>query len=324
MHPAAPGERAVSLDACYAIDENPFTSLLVDITDRCNMSCRFCYHSQSDRPDMSLSAFEDLCARLPFPVALKLAGGEPTLHPALEEFIHTGVRHGHTVYVASNGLRYAEPDFVSILVKIRDSGTHFCLGLSMDGGWRNRRAYRAINGTDCLATKRAAFAALVNHKPGRVCLTAMVIRNLNEDVIPQILALANKHPDVVRYVHFRNAVSLGGALSSAPYTIKELKDLVGRYFTPIQMQPACLGEPHCPPESGRTCCCRFRPTPRLQVSLIEFVSPRSVWCPQRGRLVLGEDRIRPCFASMLASGEQLDRLWQKTSGCVHDPQHADY
>ena len=71
-----------------------------------------------------------------------------------------------------------------------------------------------------------------------------------------------------------------------------------RLFSNEALRPRCIGEVHCPPDSGRKCCYRFRPTPRLQVSIVDFVSPESVECPKRGRLRNGQDRIEPCFRSI--------------------------
>jgi molybdenum cofactor biosynthesis enzyme MoaA len=298
-----PQEPAPSPESGCAIAENPFPSLLVDITSRCNLACHLCYYRGPAVADLSVERFEAICGELPFPVAIKLAGGEPTLHPRLADLIRSGTRHGHTVYVASNGLRYAKPGFLESLGNLRAEGDAFTLGLSLDGGCSNAAAYARINGRDCLREKMQAFEALVRHRVARVCLTAIVLRGVNEGVIPELIELARAHPEVVRYLHFRNAANFGSGAPSVPYSIAELRDLVGRWFTVEQFQPRCVAELHCPPSAGRTCCHRFRPTARLQVSIIEFVSAQSLDCPKRGRLRLGADRIEPCFRSIAAEND---------------------
>lgn len=283
----------------FPFERNPYESIVVDITSRCNMRCNFCYNPDYDTPDMTLEYFRDFCARLPRPVALKLLGGEPTLHPQLIEFMRVAHQHGHTVYIGSNGARYADAEFMGSLAALKKrSGVTFSLGLSMDGGCSNRYAYEAITGVDCLQQKVAAFESLVRFGLGRICLTAMVVRGLNESVIPELLKLGeNKN---VRYVHFRNAAHVGRSAQTEPYSIGELKKLVGGYFTPRQFAPHCVRELHCPPQSGRTCCYRFRPDDHLQVSLIEFASEQSSGCVRRGRLLNGARTIRPFFESMKA------------------------
>ena len=48
----------------YPVEENPFLSLGVDLTYRCNMSCTYCYNPIRSLADMELSYFEEVCRRL--------------------------------------------------------------------------------------------------------------------------------------------------------------------------------------------------------------------------------------------------------------------
>jgi molybdenum cofactor biosynthesis enzyme MoaA len=297
-YPGPPRVKTAGRPAEFPIEENPFESLVVDITNRCDMRCGFCYNREPSGPDMRLDFFADFCARLPVPVYLKLSGGEPTLHPDLPEMIAAGARRGHTVYVASNGLRYADPAFLGGLRKVRTAGAGFSLGISLDGGTANRKAYEVINESDCLDRKIEALESLLGSGLGRLCLTALIVRGLNEDVIPQLVGLALRNPKAVRYLHFRNAALVGRWKKTAPYSMKELKELVGALFTGEEFARSCIGEVHCPPPDGRECCYRFRPTGRLQISLIEFASPRARACPRRGRLKNGATAIQPFFDSM--------------------------
>jgi molybdenum cofactor biosynthesis enzyme MoaA len=282
----------------YKFTDNPFESLVVDITNRCNMSCNFCWNPQRQQSDMSFEYFKRLCAELPFPVFMKLSGGEPTLHPQLLDFMRVAHQYQHTVYIVSNGIKYADIKFIRSLKVLKDEGISLSLGISMDGGYLNRNAYVLINGQDCLADKVRAFDTLVDSGLGRVCLMATIYRGVNENVIPQLILLADKHPQAVRYIHFRNATKVGVWQETNPYTIEEMKALVCSHFSQEQFQPRCLREVYCSPEEKRQCCYRFRPNKRLQISLIEFNSQRSACCPKRGRVVNGVNGIQPFFMSM--------------------------
>ena len=281
----------------YAINKNPYESLVVDITDRCNMTCNFCYNPVRSTSDMSLDDFKYFCANLPSPVLLKFCGGEPTLHPNILDLIRIAHQNGHRVHIVSNGTRYTDQIFMNSLKELTRSGTAFALGLSMDGGCANKHAYEVISGYDCLQQKLEAFNSLVLYKLGRVGLSAIIIRGLNEDVVPQLVALA-KQNTIVRYLHFRSAGKVGRWIDTEPYSINELKGLVKHYFNEDEFKPKCVQEPHCPPESGNECCYRFRPTDRLQISLIEFNSQRSTRCQKRGRLINKSYKIQPFFDSM--------------------------
>ena len=281
-----------------AFHQNPYPSVLVDVTARCNMQCKFCYFPAHPEPDITVEHFKHLCSSLPAPVLIKLAGGEPTLHPQLTELVRIAIEYKHRIYICSNGLRYCEPGFMQSLEPLKKLSAGFGLGLSMDGGTEHAEAYERITGKDCLKDKLAAFEAIVKHGHSRVSLTAIIVRDFNEDVIGQLTNLAKKYPETVGYLHFRNAGKVGAFTETEPYTIEELKKITSQYFTEEEFAPACMGEIHCPPETGKTCCYRFRPTRKLQISLIEFVSDRAAQCPKRGRVVLGSDRIHPLFHSI--------------------------
>ncbi len=282
----------------YDFINNPFQSLVVDVTNRCNMACGYCYNPERLPVDMPLEDFERLCSTLPSPVLMKLSGGEPTLHPDLPRFIKIAHSYGHLVYIISNGLRYNEPEFLDSLVKIKQSGARFSSGISMDGGYANRRAYEVINSGDYLQEKLNAFQALVDSGLTRICLSAIIVRGFNEDVIPQLVELALKNPKAVRYIHIRNAGNVGRWEETEPYKIDDIKRMTRDLFTEEQFEQRCVAELHCSPTSGRDCCYRFRPTPRLQISLLEFFTKQASLCPKRGRVKVGSDRIEPLFLSM--------------------------
>ncbi len=130
----------------FPVEENPFESLGVDLTFRCNMSCRYCYNPRRTWADMDLSYFEEACRRLPGPVTFKFLGGEPALHPQFFGFITTADRYGHRVFSASNGRCYADRDFVRQLSQLEAS---FGPGLSMDGGYTRDDVYHFVTGAHC-------------------------------------------------------------------------------------------------------------------------------------------------------------------------------
>jgi molybdenum cofactor biosynthesis enzyme MoaA len=282
----------------YSFRENPFESLIVDITERCNMACCYCYNPGRQSPDMSVADFELLCSTLPTPVMIKLSGGEPTLHPELPEFIKIANSYGHRIYIISNGTRYTEPGFLDGLVRIKESGARFSIGISMDGGCRNRHAYEVINGEDCMQQKLDSFRAMVRSGLGRMSITAIIVRRLNEDVIPQLVELALNNSDAIRYIHLRNAGRAGRFEETEPYSIGELKEMTRVLFTEDQFRQRCIGETYCVSASGRDCCYRFRPTSKLQISLLEFCTPQASLCPKRGRVTAGSDRVEQLFLSM--------------------------
>lgn len=286
----------------YPVEKNPFMSLGVDLTYRCNMSCTYCYNPLRSLADMDLSYFEEVCRRLPGYVQFKFLGGEPTLHPEFMGFIRAARRYKHEVTILSNGKRYTEPAFVKALSEL---DARFILGLSLDGGSSRADVYKLINNEDCLDWKMKALETLDKGFEGRVEISAIIVRGLNEDVVPELLALAHRHPRVVRYIHFRTAAKAGRWGEPVPYTLEELKAIVRPHFTDEQFQPQCLWEPHCDPGQGCGACYRFRPTSRLQISLIEFATPRAALCHKRGKLVDRKFLVQSFFENIRHNSESL-------------------
>ncbi len=67
----------------YDIEQNPFSFIYCDMTYECNMECGFCDTPVRNYKDMPIELFEELCAKLPHPVAMRFVGGEPTLYKHL-------------------------------------------------------------------------------------------------------------------------------------------------------------------------------------------------------------------------------------------------
>jgi uncharacterized radical SAM superfamily Fe-S cluster-containing enzyme len=286
----------------YSVDNNPYMNIYVDLTMRCNMDCNYCYNPLRENTDMDPMYFKEVCMRLPHPVYFKFLGGEPTMHPHFFEFIKIAREHGHQVFFASNGFNYTRTKFMSQLVALDE---HFVAGLSMDGGTTHETYYKTLNNRACLQTKLKALKSLRSGGVKRVCLSAIITRDLNETVIGELLELADEYSDIVRYIHFRSAAMVGRWATTQPYTQEELIELMHTHFTTSQLTPGCVGEIFCTKEEGGDCCFRFRPTKRLQISLIEFATEKSSRCPKRGKLSMDDFTIQPFFENMINVGEKL-------------------
>jgi hypothetical protein len=102
---------------------NHSCNLLIEITQRCNLTCPTCYAGSSPERDefLSLAAFAELLDGLLAKGKgdadlIQLSGGEPTIHPELfailDHALACGVRQ---VYVNTNGIRLADQRFAEQL-----------------------------------------------------------------------------------------------------------------------------------------------------------------------------------------------------------------
>jgi len=276
------------------IEDNTFQNIYVDLTYKCNMNCSNCYNPDRSDYEMDLAYFEDVCKRLPNKVNFKFLGGEPALHSKFFDFIITAKNHGHTAFFATNGMILNDESFVKELKTVQISYP-FTLSLTLDGGLTGRQVYQDMNGHDCYMQKMIALKNLIAKDIKRVALTSIIVRGLNEHVISELTGVAKSFKNI-RYLHFRTLAPIGRWMHIEPYTMTELKTLVGESFTEGEMAPKCFGEISCPPDTN-SCCYRFRPTKRLQVSLIEFATEQAQNCQKRGKL-LENYEIVPWFKNM--------------------------
>lgn len=285
----------------YIVDENPYEGIYVDLTSKCNMKCTYCYNPDRTPYEMSLDYFKEMCERLPNPVYMRFLGGEPALHPDFFSFIVTAKKAGHHVYFSSNGLIFNDKVFVEELADLQKQFP-FAPGITLDGGLSGRSTYEQMNGGDYLGKKIDGLLNLVEAGVKRITLSAIITRDVNEFVIPELIGVAKDFEKNIRYIHYRTAAMVGRWADTESYTLPELKELVRPHFAPLDFLPRCINEIHCPPKEMKTCCYRFHPTRRLQVSLIEFATKKSAKCSKRGKLLPEGFLIEPFFENMMENG----------------------
>lgn len=286
----------------YSVAKNPYNNLYVDLTYRCNMNCNFCYNPLRNKFDMDPAYFEAVCQQLPGPVVFKLLGGEPTLHPQFFSFITTARRYGHHVYFSSNGIKYTDSRFMD---KLGDLEVSYSPGLTMNGGYSRDDLYEIIDNRSCLKQKLAALDNLHKYGIKRVALSAIIVRDVNESVVGELLELADKYKDIIRYVHFRSAAKVSRWIDTEPLTTTELRELVLPYVSGQLTNVDTPLETTCGHTNGEDCCARLTQNRVLQIGLVEFASEKSAQCPVRGKLINDSFTIQPFFENMINTGELL-------------------
>jgi len=103
-------------------------NLYFEITYRCNAKCIFCDIRNINQPDMNIDTYVDFLEQartlkdqgIISRISIILSGGEPVLHPLIEDFISIGKKYGRVTLV-TNGLNPklilgldSEPDIYEI------------------------------------------------------------------------------------------------------------------------------------------------------------------------------------------------------------------
>ena len=281
------------------VSKNIYPRIYVDLTYRCNMDCNFCYNPQRDLEEMSLSYFEKVCEQLPKKVQFRFLGGEPTLHKQFLKFIKVAFKYRHLSSVVSNGLTFTDLAFTQ---SIKNLNIPLVIGLTLNGGRNRNDWYEAIDNSRCANAKMLALDNLTTVGFKRLTISAIIIRGLNEDVIPQLFDIASQYPSV-RYIHLRSAGRVGRFKDVTPYTTSELRSLLSKYV-PAAQRPQRIINSGYDNKVCQNCCNEFQLSTGVQVGLIEFASAKSAKCWKRGKL-MNDFTIEPFFENMLNFSESL-------------------
>ena len=90
----------------------PQNMVVLDVTDKCNLSCSHCYHIPDNQSDnKSIQAIMADASMTPDSFSVILGGAEPTIRRDLEELVQEMGKGGRTIGVLSNGVRFSEREF---------------------------------------------------------------------------------------------------------------------------------------------------------------------------------------------------------------------
>ncbi len=185
-------------------------TLLIEITDNCNLRCPTCYAGSGPerQTHRSLEQIERMLDRAVAnegePSIIQISGGEPTVHPQFFEILELARERpmGHLM-VNTNGIRIAnEPDFAKRLAE-------FTPGLEIYLQFDSFRAdvLKSLRGTDLRNAHKRAIDRL-NELGIHTTLVATIRRGLNDDEMGEIIEYGTEQP-CVRGVSFQPVQAAG-------------------------------------------------------------------------------------------------------------------
>lgn len=187
----------------------PLGSLRISVTDRCNMRCAYCMPERDYvwLPRASILRFEEIARLVRIFAALgagkvRLTGGEPLLRhdlPVLTGML-AAIPDVYDLALTTNGLLLAEQ-----AAPLRRAGLHrVTVSLDTLRPERMRKLARSDRHADVLA----GIAAAAREGLQPLKLNTVVIRGLNDDEVPALLAFARGHGAEVRFIEY---MDVGGA-----------------------------------------------------------------------------------------------------------------
>ena len=199
--------------------------VLLEVTRRCNLRCRFCFaNGGCAEDDESLDALKAAVSDIVEKrgnVLLQLSGGEPTLRGDLPELVRYAKQAGCSyVQLNTNGIRLAEDE--SYARALKEAGLDIVF-LQFDGC--NDDIYRFLRGRPLLKAKEQAIEICSKLGLG-VTLVPTVVPGVNSDCLGELVRYAAARVPAVRAVHFQ-PVSYFGRFPEIPgaeqrYTLDQL------------------------------------------------------------------------------------------------------
>lgn len=234
--------------------QNHSCNVLIEITERCNLSCPTCYAGSTPQHSQMLS-LEEFTGQVDGLLAMgksgsdviQLSGGEPTIHPQLNAMLAILCDRGFTrVCINSNGIKLAQKHFVDQL--LQHPGIKLSIYLQFDGFDAN--THEVLRGrADLLETKRKALANCLD--AGIMVHPVMTLtRAVNDHEVGDFIRLAHDYPDI-------KDVIIQPAMYSGRYdnprridrltladTVELIKEQFG-VFTNEDFSPIPCSDPNC-------------------------------------------------------------------------------
>lgn len=227
---------------------------LVEVTSSCNLTCPMCYASSS--PGGKHLSFEQCRTAIDRLVeveggraeVLQLSGGEPTVHPELEQILEYAVSQPiDYVMINTNGLRLAKDDeLLALIGRFRD---RIELLFQFDG-FRPEIGMQ-LRGEDVTATKLLALDRLA--EAGVHSTLAVTLQGgVNDDQIGPILKYASEHSKITG-INFQPVTYSGRHVLpedlekriTFPDVIAAAEDQTGGMFQRSDFMPLPCAHPNC-------------------------------------------------------------------------------
>jgi len=234
------------MSAVFDQFSRPLGSLRISVTDRCNLRCAYCMPEEDYvwlKRDELLS-FEEIAqlARIFTRLGagkVRLTGGEPLLRRDLEQLISqlTADENLHDLALTTNGVFLA-----AHAAALRNAGLQR-ITVSLDTLQPDR--FRALTRRDNLQDVLEGIRTAADVGFDRIKFNTVVMRDFNDDELPNILALAREMNSEARFIEYmdvggatrwtrRAVVSRDEILARLTKTFGRIEPLAGRGAMPAE------------------------------------------------------------------------------------------
>ncbi len=175
---------------------NKSCTVLVEVTNACNLACRVCYADASGDRILPIDQFKNHIMQLiedkSFIDSIQVTGGEATIHPQFWDMVkwlydQNGIGK---IYLPTNGLEISKKQVAQSLKSMRDK---LLVLLQFDGGEKVTNS--ALRRANTLKVREKAIKTLAKYK---ICmqLTMTVAQDLSEDEISWVMKQGLKYKHI--------------------------------------------------------------------------------------------------------------------------------
>lgn len=188
----------------------------IDVTNRCNLNCSYCYAADSEPIDIPTEECITLIEELVDTHGvfhITLAGGEPLCHPGILQIIEESFpRFGERIALLSNGTMLMNDhffeDFKRVCEKLQECGQQLDLQISLDSNSAQIHDQQRDQGQQVIDAIERALSMPINLQ------LACVVTKLNVHCADEIIDAY--YPRVTRF-HYMNIMPSKGGTSGANY-----------------------------------------------------------------------------------------------------------
>jgi uncharacterized radical SAM superfamily Fe-S cluster-containing enzyme len=237
---------------------NHSCTVLIEITERCNLSCPTCFAGSSPRHSTMMS-IETYRTRLEGLIdggkraadMIQLSGGEPTVHPRLAEFVELTFSMGfRKVTINTNGIKLAQDVYADRLLACTQAHPDCQLFVYLQfDGFEDKTHVRLRGRADLLSLKQRALANCID-RGIHVHPVMTLTRGINDHEVGEFVSLAADNP-AIKHVVIQPAMYSGRYDNPRRTDRMTLADAVGLVceqfgtFAPEDFGPIPCSDPNC-------------------------------------------------------------------------------
>lgn len=175
---------------------NKSCTVLVEITNACNLACRVCYADSRGDRILSMEAYQEYVSRLVEQKggldSVQITGGEAMLHPQFWELLDWTCRQDGIakVYLPTNGIEFSKPENALRLKQYRNK---ILVLLQLDG--RDAETNKTLRAANPLKPKQRLIKLLDNHGIS-MQLTMTLAQDVSETEIAWVVRQGLRHENV--------------------------------------------------------------------------------------------------------------------------------